>query len=500
MKNAILDYLKDDNFEEENESDRANVIKSIRDINLQLSMSGFDEIGDLFDNSIFSVSKTVSTIHSVLSDRQKALESKAEINQKYTKLDYDNLTLLEKIENSKEKVNEQININNSFKNKIKSIEIKHLEEIEKIKAERDDYLKAFNRIVQKENQYKHEIKKLEKDNESNKIKMNKLLSDKKQKSDTNLNASGLNVSAMGAKSMNNTFISSNINTGVISNMNISENLRENLHLNTNSQKEFYNLINKAFNDKINLVVSENEQLRECLKIIYKEIYQYIDFKKLILLKFTKDVLSQSNFKDISEQINNKSILKPEIFNLNFDEVRDQIYNSFNDTLIIFRKYLIYDILKVDPQNEFELEQNSNILKNNKFDYDSIPYFQELKTIFDSKNKELQEMNKNEAEKLKNFNVLNFEENLNPFAFVFSEGKDVTANSHDKIESLIEKIKVFQKKYSECEVSIQSFDQKLTTLSSSIEEDSKKRKSNDEINIITQKIRERCAKIIENFDN
>ena len=490
MKNPILDYLKDDNFEnEEFDIEKKNLIKLIKEINLQLAMSGFQEIGDIFDGNFHTLSHTISIIYALVNDRQKILETKAELNQKYTKLEIENLSLLDKMENSKDKVNEQINIINSFKNKIKSIEIKHNEEIEKIKGERDDYLKSFNRIIQKENQYKHEIKKLEKDIENTKVKMNKILSEKKPKSDNNLNISILNNSVIGTKSMNNTFVSSN-------NIVLSDNLKDNiLNSNTSSQKEFYTLINKAFNDKINLLLNENDQIKECLKIIYNEIYQYIDFKKLVLLKFTKDVISQAEFREVSEQLNNKSILRQEIFNMNFEDVREQIYNSFNDTLMIFRKYLVYDILKVDPKQEFDFDPNTNILKNNKFDYNSIPYFNELKNTFENKKRELIEMNKLDDNFLTNYNLTKYEENLNPFSFVYTDAKNV--NCHEKIDNLIDKMKSLHKKLNDCDSYINNLDLKIVKINS---EDEIKKKSIEDYNTFSHKMREKCLKLMENFDN
>ena len=122
MKNPILDYLKDDNFEnEEFDVEKKNLLKLIKEINLQLAMSGFDEICDLFDGSFQNISKTVSLIYSLVNDRQKILEAKAELNQKNSRLEIESCSLLEKMENSKEKLNEQININTSFKNKMKSL-------------------------------------------------------------------------------------------------------------------------------------------------------------------------------------------------------------------------------------------------------------------------------------------------------------------------------------------------------------------------------------------
>jgi peptidoglycan hydrolase CwlO-like protein len=131
-----------------------------------------------------------------------------------------------------------------------------------------------------------------------------------------------------------------------------------------------------------------------------------------------------------------------------------------------------------------------LLKNNKFDYTSIPYFEELRNTFEKKKKDLNEKVKNEDNTC--YNLTKYEENLNPFTFVFSDGK--SPNCNEKIDSLIEKMKTLQKKMTDCEGNLQSFDQKINTLAS-IENESKQ-KNFDEI---SQKIKEKCSKIMESLE-
>ena len=60
--------------------------------------------------------------------------------------------------------------------------------------------------------------------------------------------------------------------------------------NLNHLKEFYNLIFQAFNEKFNYILNENQEYKDCYKLIYQQINQFIEYKKIILQKFSKDSL------------------------------------------------------------------------------------------------------------------------------------------------------------------------------------------------------------------
>lgn len=58
-------------------------------------------------------------------------------------------------------------------------------------------------------------------------------------------------------------------------------------MNVNHLKEFYNLLFQAFNEKINYITNENNDLRECYKIILREINKYMDFKNYYFKSYQK---------------------------------------------------------------------------------------------------------------------------------------------------------------------------------------------------------------------
>jgi hypothetical protein len=60
-----------------------------------------------------------------------------------------------------------------------------------------------------------------------------------------------------------------------------------------------------------------------------------------------------------------------------------ILNGFNDILNEFRFILIYDILKVEPTNEFEFDDLKKIVLNKKYEFEDVPYYKSIKTILES---------------------------------------------------------------------------------------------------------------------
>ena len=141
-------------------------------------------------------------------------------------------------------------------------------------------------------------------------------------------------------------------------------------MNVNHLKEFYNLLFQAFNEKINYITNENNDLRECYKIILREINKYMDFKKLLLQKLSKDITKDR--KKIDNSLVNEGLLQ-----LDFNDSREQILNNFNEILNTFRYILIYDQLKVDPNKEFNYDEMTKMITNTKYDLKSLPYYKEI---------------------------------------------------------------------------------------------------------------------------
>ena len=222
MEQNLLSYIIQDN-DNPNEKMNFQLKNRQKELNLLLTMNGFNEIGDLFDNTYLSINKTINVFHVILEERQKLMDSRAELLHKITKLENENYNIYDKVDNNKEKMNELTNKNNFLKNKLSVTEKRFNEEIEKYKSERDEANKIVNRLTFKDNQCKHEIKKLEKEIEDQKNRLKKLMSDNKNQS--------LSPTLKASNTINNNlfFTTSNTNNPIIDNIKNSANILHNIN-------------------------------------------------------------------------------------------------------------------------------------------------------------------------------------------------------------------------------------------------------------------------------
>ena len=399
-KDDILNYLKDEDCQNQIETDRRPYLDKIKEINILLGMNGFTELGDLFDTSLFSVHKTLNVIKLLLDDRLKILDSKGELYKKISKSEADYINLIEKSESNCVKINELNNKISSMRNKISNDEKRFKEELEKIKSEKNDQEKIINRLIMKESQYKHEIRKLEKEIEEYKNKLKKIMCNEK---DQNLNlskpanmnsnnicynlSSNLKSSNILGKSstslkanLSNFEFSQNIQMPVTLNSIIPDNESKNSNKNVENidhLKEFYNLVFNSMNEKINHLILQNSDMKQCYKLIHDELNQFMEYKKLFLYKHAKD--SIENIKG------NQSMINFDLFELDFNVCRDSVLQNFNDILNAFRFMIVYEILKIDPATEFDFDEVKNILSNKKFVLEEIPYYSEIKRKIESFN-------------------------------------------------------------------------------------------------------------------
>ena len=363
-----MDYITDNQ-----EIERTPYRVKLKELNLLLTMNGFSEIGDLFDNSLFSVNKTLTVLKSLLDDRKKLIETKTDLLQKISKTENEYTNMFKSNEIQKDKITELTNLNNFLKNKIYKEEKSFRDDIEKLKLEKEELNKTISKLSQKETKWKHEIKK--KDIELSDLK-NKL---RKYMNDKDMIVNSMNSNNNVNMKINQTLTNINYATPSKEVLISFENLIKNSNsvlMNVNHLKEFYNLLFQAFNEKINYILNENNDLRECYKIILREINKYMDFKKLLLQKLSKDIIKDRKKTD-------NSILNEGLLQLDFNDSREQILNNFNEILNTFRYILIYDQLKVDPNKEFNYDEMSKLITNTKYDLKSLPYYKEIADLMEN---------------------------------------------------------------------------------------------------------------------
>lgn len=410
-----IDAELNEYIDEDKDIEKTPYIVKQKEINMLLTMNGFSEIGDLFDSSLFSVNKTLSVIKAMCDDRKKLIETKTSLLQKINKNEKEYNNIFKANEIAQGKITELTNINSYLKNKIFKEEKNFREDIEKLKNEKEELNKIISNLRLKETKWKHEIKK--KDIELSEVK-NKI---KKYMTERDIIQSSMNTNNQGNVNMKINQTLNNINYAtpskevLISFENLIKNSNSVL-MNVNHLKEFYNLLFQAFNEKITYITNENTDLRECFKILLREINKYMDFKKLLLQKLSKDSVNQIPPQNRKSLEFNESLLQ-----LDFKDSRDQILNNFNEILNSFRFILIYDLLKIDPTKEFEYDEMTKLLTNCKYDLKSLPYYKDianlmenfdvdalktLKGTLDSLNEETREMENKQLD-----DAANEEENL-----------------------------------------------------------------------------------------
>ena len=336
-----LDAELKDYIEDNQDIEKTPYIIKQKEINLLLSMNGFGELGDLFDPSLFSVNKTLTVVKNLCDDRKKLIEAKTSLLQKMTKSEKEYNTLFKNHEIAQGKITELTNINNFMKNKIFKEEKSFKEDIEKLKGEKEDLIRQLSKTQTKETKWKYEIKKKE-----------------------------IN------QTLNNINYATPSKEVLISFENLIKNSNTVL-LNVNHLKEFYNLLFQAFNEKINYITNENNDLRECYKIILREINKYMDFKKLLLQKLSKDALTTNKINK-NENINNK--INEGLLNMDFNESREQVLNNFNE------------ILNSDLKNLPYYKDIADLMEN--FDVNAL---KTLKNTLDNLDMETQELEKKNGE-------------------------------------------------------------------------------------------------------
>ena len=133
-----MDYITDNQ-----EIERTPYRVKLKELNLLLTMNGFSEIGDLFDNSLFSVNKTLTVLKSLLDDRKKLIETKTDLLQKISKTENEYTNMFKSNEIQKDKITELTNLNNFLKNKIYKEEKSFRDDIEKLKLEKEEINKTI---------------------------------------------------------------------------------------------------------------------------------------------------------------------------------------------------------------------------------------------------------------------------------------------------------------------------------------------------------------------
>lgn len=195
-----------------------------------------------------------------------------------------------------------------LKYKIKTNEEKHKQEVQKMTQEKEELLKAITKVQHKETQYSHEIKS--RDNQIAKLQdqiKNKLFDTKKGGNKENQGGEpGQSISTHAKILPSNDVKFSKMSSEGDMSLMISK-----------SQEEIYKQQSQEIND-----------LKDCLKMLQREMFDIVKLKSEIYMKRFKAENFDPNDKQAfsSEEIikNEITSIKENLFNLNFEETGREI--------------------------------------------------------------------------------------------------------------------------------------------------------------------------------
>lgn len=264
-------------------------------INSSLAASGSSETGNLFLPSLQEIKKTTDCIYSLLQQKQKDLNMKVEFQDRMQKLIFERNQLSQKFEDlqgSKASVESE---NGKLQNKFKQELEKWKKEREKLTSERDDLKKECNKLIGRETQIWHELKKKETLIEKMKEQLRKALGEKE-------------------------FLYMN-----------HIDLVEPLHregpqmFGQTGEGEFNFLLTSGYESNQEALLVENQELRSAFEILQRELHNIIKERRAALTTKNSEL-------DMIE-------IEPDIFNMPFQSVSEDVVKTFQENLRRFKIFI-----------------------------------------------------------------------------------------------------------------------------------------------------------------
>ncbi|OMJ74309.1 hypothetical protein SteCoe_26796 [Stentor coeruleus] len=297
MSDLLSSYLDFDS-EPEIKVSRAQLLENFEYLQNTLIAQGLPTPGNLFNNDLKEIKKSIDCIYSLLQQRQKDLNFRSQVQDIIAKLESEKTMYKHKIE----QLNEDKSFSNSeagkAQNKLTQELAKFKKEKEKITSENNDLRKEITKMVSKETKLYHEIKKKDTVFEKNKEQLRKALGDKDLLYQNHIDLVQP-LHASGPKLIAN-----------------------------KAEEEFSYLITKGYDDNQNYLLNENQELRSALETIQKELHLLIEERKEQILQ------NKSRIPNISLiQINSQ------IFSAPFQSVSEDLIDTFIENIKRFKQFM-----------------------------------------------------------------------------------------------------------------------------------------------------------------
>jgi hypothetical protein len=389
------------------------------EINSLLNLRGFKEINftNIFNNNNNNNNynqdiniNLIEIIQNLQAEIEKLISNNIELKQKLLKFDDENYSLKQKIKlqnEEKEKIEMKIN---SLNNQINFIDEDMKNKKKNFFLEKNELNKIIAQIQLKENAYMTEINKMKKE----KILFLDKFKNLQEKFDKEKNLNFSNGKNMSMKFYNNNKNNNNIgsnNSNSNSNFNQSfsmeynnnkkdENFDENNYNNnfnnfnnknllnnfdiknnslrnsnyfkrsSGSLKEFYLLLFQGIEKRIKFVISENEEIKDCIKSLIDELSKIIEFKNKTTLKnliwTTNNNTNNTNTNannDKNNNLINNNYNSQMIKNSNIDNANNNNYNNNNETNHNNQNHINNNNIKINITDK-DKDKDKDIINNN----------------------------------------------------------------------------------------------------------------------------------------
>lgn len=274
-----------------------------------LSAYGFPVIGDLFSTDPNEVEATLHSVTTLLTQRQKDIESRSEIFEKMSKFQNENSSLssaFEKVSQQKKNLEYE---NSTLSNKLKLLEGRSREELEKYNKDREELLKDMGKLQSKETQYLHELRK--------KDMLYKTLQDTIKKSHLDKGIAYRNSFEVSAPLESN---GPNLFDG-------------------KADSEFTSLITRNFDTLQEKLLQENEYYKDSLMAIHRELLEIVSVRKELFMKRRRIETGEENPDDFELGKIQLFEFKRETLNLNLDPAGREAMECLRENITKFKEFM-----------------------------------------------------------------------------------------------------------------------------------------------------------------
>lgn len=278
---------------------------SSKQVNNMLMNWGMLQTGDLFSTETSELSKTVACLHNMITQRQRDLGMRNELYQKMQYLETEKSTAQQHLERALDLKNELEGEVGRTQNQLRTQAAKFKLEKDKLLTERDDLRRDLAKLSHKDIQYQHDLKKKETNFAKLQEQLRKALGEKDLPVRNTIEVTG-SLQQYGPRLYGKS-----------------------------GDSEFSYMISRGYEEAQNRLLVENQELRNAFQLLQKELIEIMKQRREALHKR----LSAEAGEDPKLAEFDLNHIKPDIFNLPFQNISEEVMQTFQENMRKFREFL-----------------------------------------------------------------------------------------------------------------------------------------------------------------